>query len=149
MKVAFATDPLDIDRPLMYQGLSDRFLPPRADVPFPNVTLGIDFESEFGVIVNAVPMGTCAKDAAAHVRLLVQINDWSLRALASIEMKTRFGWVRAPMAFGDTVRMAGQRGDGSGPIGVIEQEVVLADWKTFPSFLVRRAPATTCARSSP
>ncbi len=98
MHVAFATDAPASDRPLMYQGLSDRFLAPRADVPFPDVALGIDFEGEFGVIVDAVPMGTCADDAAAHIRLLVQINDWSLRALALPEMKTGFGWIQAKPA---------------------------------------------------
>jgi fumarylacetoacetate (FAA) hydrolase len=58
--------------------------------------LGIDFEGEFGVIVDAVPMGTPADaECMKHIRLIVQINDWSLRALAGPEMKTGFGWVQA------------------------------------------------------
>jgi fumarylacetoacetate (FAA) hydrolase len=56
---------------------------------------GIDFEGEFGVIVDAVPMGTPAEECMKHIRLIVQINDWSLRALAGPEMKTGFGWVQA------------------------------------------------------
>lgn len=81
--------------PLMYQGTSDKFYGPRDDVKFPDEALGIDFEGEFGVIVDAVPMGTSAEDAMGHIRLVVQINDWSLRALAGPEMKTGFGWIQA------------------------------------------------------
>ncbi len=86
------------DRPLMYQGMSDRFYGPHDDIPVPDESLGIDFEGEFGVITDAVPMGTTAEDALEHIRLLVQINDWSLRTLAPIEMKTGFGWIQAKPA---------------------------------------------------
>ncbi|MCB1387888.1 MAG: fumarylacetoacetate hydrolase family protein [Rhodobacteraceae bacterium] len=82
-------------RPLMYQGVSNQFYAPRADVRIPTEADGIDFEGEFGVITDAVPMGTGAPDARAHIRLVVQINDWSLRKLAPVEMKTGFGWVQA------------------------------------------------------
>lgn len=98
MQIAFGLDPVDASRPLMYQGMSDRFLGPHADVPFPDEALGIDFEGEFGVIVDAVPMGVSVAEAAQHIRLIVQINDWSLRAIAPIEMKTGFGWVQAKPA---------------------------------------------------
>jgi fumarylacetoacetate (FAA) hydrolase len=87
--------PLKTDRPLMYQGTSDRFYGPGDDVRFPDETLGIDFEGEFGVIVDAVPMGASPAECLGHIRLIVQINDWSLRALAGTEMKTGFGWVQA------------------------------------------------------
>lgn len=95
MSKVFGMDPAPRDRPLMYQGISDRFYGPRDDVPFPSETDGIDFEGEFGVIVDEVPMGVSAADAAGHIRLIVQINDWSLRTIAPIEMKTGFGWVQA------------------------------------------------------
>ncbi|KPF92022.1 fumarylacetoacetate hydrolase [Novosphingobium sp. AAP83] len=98
MQVAFGLDPIDKVRPLMYQGMSDRFYGPNDPVPFPDESDGIDFEGEFGVIVDAVPMGTSPADAAAHIRLIVQINDWSLRAIAPVEMKTGFGWVQAKPA---------------------------------------------------
>lgn len=98
MAIAFNHDPLGNERPLMYQGLSDRFYGPADPVPFPAMEHGIDFEGEFGVVVDAVPMGTSAKDALKHIRLIVQINDWSLRAIAPIEMKTGFGWVQAKPA---------------------------------------------------
>jgi fumarylacetoacetate (FAA) hydrolase len=84
-----------VDFPLMYQGVSDKFYGPTEDVIMASENFGIDFEGEFGIITDFVPMGTSAAGAMQHIKLLVQINDWSLRALAGPEMKTGFGWVRA------------------------------------------------------
>lgn len=81
--------------PLMYQGVSDKFYGPTDDVRLPDEALQIDFEGEFGIIVDAVPMGTPAAECMKHIKLVVQINDWSLRALAGPEMKSGFGWVQA------------------------------------------------------
>ncbi|MCQ4160317.1 fumarylacetoacetate hydrolase family protein [Roseomonas sp. GC11] len=85
-------------RPLMYQGLSHRFLAPSEPAPFRSEADGIDFEGEFGVITDAVPAGTAPEAALAHIRLVVMINDWSLRVLGPREMKTGFGWVQAKPA---------------------------------------------------
>ncbi len=98
MMVAFNARPIETDKPLMYQGMSDCFFGPIDPVPFPDAAQGIDFEGEFGVVVDAVPMGTSASDALRHIKLIVQVNDWSLRALAIPEMKTGFGWVQAKPA---------------------------------------------------
>lgn len=98
MQKVFGLDPNPKGRPLMYQGMSHCFYGASADIPLPSEADGIDFEGEFGVICDAVPMGTSAAAAAAHIRLIVQINDWSLRTLAPIEMKTGFGWVQAKPA---------------------------------------------------
>jgi fumarylacetoacetate (FAA) hydrolase len=95
MQIAFHMDPVPTDRPLMYQGISNQFYGPHDDVPFPNEADGIDFEGEFGVIVDEVPMGVTPEEALSHVKLIIQINDWSLRAIAPIEMNTGFGWVQA------------------------------------------------------
>ena len=81
--------------PLMYQGVSSKFYAPTEDVVMTDEALGIDFEGEFGIITDRVPMGTSAADAADHIKLVVQINDWSLRTLAGPEMKTGFGWIQA------------------------------------------------------
>ena len=81
--------------PMMYQGASDDFLGPHQDAPFPTEADGIDFEGEFGVVLGAVPMGCSAEQALQHVRLVVQLNDWSLRALGPHEMKTGFGFLQA------------------------------------------------------
>ena len=98
MQIAFGLDPIDSDRPLMYQGMSDRFYGPTEDVVLPDEQHGIDFEGEFAVIVDHVPMGTSAADALDHIKLVIQLNDWSLRAIAPVEMKTGFGWVQAKPA---------------------------------------------------
>jgi fumarylacetoacetate (FAA) hydrolase len=97
MEKVFGLDPLPEKRtiPLMYQGGSDDFLGPRADIAVPSEELGIDFEAELGVIVDDVPMGLPVARALEHVRLLVLINDVSLRSLAAREMKTGFGWIQA------------------------------------------------------
>ncbi len=81
--------------PLMYQGAGDDFLGPADDVPLPSEQDGMDFEGEIGIIVDRVPMGTTAAQASEHIRLLVLINDWSLRALSGREVKTGFGFVQA------------------------------------------------------
>ena len=95
MDAVIGAEPVNRERPLMYQGASDRFYGPTDDVPFPSEALGIDFEGEFGVIVDHVPMGVTPDQAGGYIRLIVQINDWSLRALAGPEMKTGFGWIQA------------------------------------------------------
>ena len=97
MEQAFNTPPIpEFDSvPVMYQGASDDFLGPASDVPLPDEADCIDFEGEFGVIVGRVPMGVSATDALKSVRLLVQLNDWSLRAFGPREMKTGFGFLQA------------------------------------------------------
>jgi len=98
MERLFGTEPKPPERPLMYQGMSHAFIGPYADVVLPTEAHGIDFEGEFGIIPDFVPMGTPADQAMKHIRLVVQINDWSLRNLAGVEMKTGFGWVQAKPA---------------------------------------------------
>ena len=81
--------------PVMYQGASDDFLGPCADSPFVNEDDGVDCEGEFGIVVDDTPMATTAAEAAAHVRLIVQINDWSLRKIGAYEMPRGFGFLQA------------------------------------------------------
>jgi fumarylacetoacetate (FAA) hydrolase len=97
MERAFNTAPIpDFETiPVMYQGASDDFLGPQEDVPLPDEALGIDFEGEFGVIVDRVTMGASPAQALNAVRLVVQLNDWSLRALGPREMKSGFGFLQA------------------------------------------------------
>ncbi|CCD94114.1 putative fumarylacetoacetate hydrolase [Bradyrhizobium sp. ORS 375] len=97
MDVAFSKPPIpDFETiPVMYQGASDDFLGPHVDVPFVSEADGIDCEGEFGVIVDEVPMAVTAEQAAQRIRLLVQINDWSLRALGAREVRTGFGFLQA------------------------------------------------------
>lgn len=98
MQTVFKLEPTPKGRPLMYQGMSHEFLPSTSNVAFPSEEDGIDFEGEFGLICDEVPMGVSAAEAQVHIRLLIQINDWSLRTLAPVEMKTGFGWIHAKPA---------------------------------------------------
>jgi fumarylacetoacetate (FAA) hydrolase len=97
MDLAFDKPPIpDFDTiPVMYQGASDDFLGPQAEVPFVTEADGIDLEGEFGVIIDEVAMATPAAECGRHIRLLVQINDWSLRAIGAREVRTGFGFLQA------------------------------------------------------
>jgi fumarylacetoacetate (FAA) hydrolase len=81
--------------PLMYQGGSDDFLGPCDDVPLPDESHGIDFEGEYGVILDDVPMSCSAEQAVPHVKLVVLVNDLSLRAFSPREVRSGFGFFHA------------------------------------------------------
>ncbi len=100
MEKVFGLQPPEGKReiPLMYQGASDDFLGPRADMPLPSEADGIDFEAELGVVVDYVPMGTSAAAALGHVKLVALLNDASLRVLAGREVKTGFGFLQSKPA---------------------------------------------------
>lgn len=98
MAQAFGIEDPSRGKPLMYQGMSHRFYGPTEDVPFLTESQGIDFEGEFAVITDTVPMGVSVDAAASHIKLIAQVNDWSLRDLAPAEMKTGFGWIQAKPA---------------------------------------------------
>ena len=85
----------EADPPLMYQGLSDRFFPAHGDVPFRSEADEIDLEAEFGVLIDRTPLGVSPQEALEHVRLLVIVNDWSLRAFGPGEMRGGFGFLQA------------------------------------------------------
>lgn len=94
----FGRESVPASSPLMYQGMSHRFIGPTEDVPLPREADEIDFEGEFGIVTDAVPLGIDAAAARAHIRLIVVINDWSLRAYAAPEKRTGFGWILAKPA---------------------------------------------------
>jgi fumarylacetoacetate (FAA) hydrolase len=81
--------------PLVYQGASDDFIGPCDDVELPSEADNMDFEGEVAVVVDEIPLGTPKEAMAAHIKLLMLVNDVSLRGLAAREMKTGFGWVQA------------------------------------------------------
>ncbi|HLG52921.1 MAG TPA: fumarylacetoacetate hydrolase family protein [Steroidobacteraceae bacterium] len=84
--------------PLIYQGGSDDLLPPVGDVPFASEEWGIDMEAEVAVITDDVPMGTDAISARSHIKLLVLVNDWSLRNLIPAELAKGFGFYQSKPA---------------------------------------------------
>ncbi|WP_299193559.1 fumarylacetoacetate hydrolase family protein [uncultured Erythrobacter sp.] len=81
--------------PLMYQGGSDTFLPPRADIPLGDTAWGCDMEGEVAVITDDVPMGVSAEDAAGHIKLVMLVNDVSLRGLIPGELAKGFGFFQS------------------------------------------------------
>jgi fumarylacetoacetate (FAA) hydrolase len=78
--------------PLMYQGGSDAFLGPRRSIALADEAWGIDFEAEVAVIVDDVPMGATRAQAAAAIRLVMLVNDVSLRNLIPGELAKGFGF---------------------------------------------------------
>ena len=84
--------------PLMYQGGSDDFLGPCEDAPFASVDWGIDFEAEVAVVTGDVPLGVSADAALEGVRLLMLVNDWSLRHLIPAELAKGFGFFQSKPA---------------------------------------------------
>ncbi|WP_159874925.1 fumarylacetoacetate hydrolase family protein [Aquitalea denitrificans] len=84
--------------PLMYQGGSDTFLPPHADIPLADVSWGLDFEGEVAVITDDVPLGSQAGDCATHIRLLMLVNDVTLRNLIPAELAKGFGFFQSKPA---------------------------------------------------
>ncbi|CAN5221486.1 fumarylacetoacetate hydrolase family protein [soil metagenome] len=84
--------------PLMYQGCSDAFLGPRDDIAMADVAWGIDFEAEVAVITGDVAMGTTPMQAANEIRLLMLVNDVSLRNLIPEELAKGFGFFQSKPA---------------------------------------------------
>mgnify|MGYP001240520559 CR=1 FL=1 len=78
--------------PLVYQGGSGVLLDPRQDIPLANAAWGLDFESEVAVVLGDTPQGTKAKDAHKYVRLVMIVNDVSLRELVPAELAKGFGF---------------------------------------------------------
>ena len=81
--------------PLMYQGGSDSFIGPRDDIPMANEAWGIDFEAEVTVVTDDVPMGVSAADAVQHIKLIMLVNDVSLRGLIPAELGKGFGFFQS------------------------------------------------------
>ena len=92
MPPGFLTDPL------MYQGGSDAFLGPTDDIEAGSEDWGIDMEGEVAVITDDVPMGVGAEEAGGHIRLLMLVNDVSLRNLIPAELAKGFGFLHAKPA---------------------------------------------------
>jgi fumarylacetoacetate (FAA) hydrolase len=81
--------------PLMYQGASDDLLPWHGPSYLPDEADDIDLEAEVAVVVDDVPMGIDAASALSHIKLVMLINDVSLRAFGPPEMQRGFGFLQA------------------------------------------------------
>ncbi|SIT40581.1 conserved hypothetical protein [Paraburkholderia ribeironis] len=89
---SFLTDPL------MYQGGSDRFIGPRDPIIADREDWGIDMEAEIAVVTGDVPMGIGPAEAGAQIRLVMLVNDVSLRGLIPNELAKGFGFFQSKPA---------------------------------------------------
>lgn len=119
MPASFWTDPL------MYQGGSDGFLGPRDPIPLADEAWGCDLEAEVAVITGDVPQGVTPEEARGYIRLVVLVNDVSLRNLIPAELAKNFGFFQSkpasamsPVAV--TPAMLGEQWDGGKLHGAME-----------------------------
>lgn len=107
MPASFWTDPL------MYQGGSDSFLGPRDPIVMADETWGIDLEGEVAVIVDDVAMGATSDEARDAIRLIMLVNDVSLRGLIPAELAKGFGFFQSKpsTAFSPVAVSADELGD--------------------------------------
>lgn len=89
MPESFWTDPL------IYQGGSDSFLGPRDPILLENEAWGADMEGEVAVILGDVPMGASVDEAREAIRLVLLVNDVSLRGLIPSELAKGFGFFQS------------------------------------------------------
>ena len=105
--------PSFFEDPLMYQGGSDHFLAPRGPIPMADEGWGIDMEAEVAVVLGDVPAGTNREDAKACIRLIMLVNDVSLRNLTPAELAKGFGFYQSkpPTAFSPVAVTPNELGD--------------------------------------
>jgi fumarylacetoacetate (FAA) hydrolase len=130
MPPSFWTDPL------MYQGGSDTFLGPREDILVADEASGIDLEGEIAVITGDVPMGISAANAGGHIRLLMLVNDVSLRNLIPAELTKGFGFFH------------GKPSTAFGPVAVTPDEIGPA-WRDTKVHLPLEAAINGVALGAP
>jgi len=96
MPPSFWTDPL------VYQGGSDDFLGPADEAPFLSEDWGIDLEAEVAVITGDVAMGASPVQVRARrdIRLVMLVNDWTLRNLTGSELAKGFGFYQSKPSTG-------------------------------------------------
>ena len=84
--------------PLVYQGGSGVLLSPTQDIPNPDPSWGLDFEAEVAIILDDTPQGISKEDVKKHIKLIMIVNDVSLRNLIPAELKKNFGFVQSKPA---------------------------------------------------
>lgn len=100
--------------PLMYQGMSHRFIPPTGNLQIPSQDYNLDIEGEIAIVTDDVPMGVTPEEAKNHIKLVMLLNDYTMRALTKIELPKQFGFLQAKPT------------SGFSPVAVTTDE--LEDW---------------------
>jgi fumarylacetoacetate (FAA) hydrolase len=99
--------------PLMYQGGSDDFLGPCDPIRVADEAFGIDFEAELAVVTGDVPLAATPEQGLDAIRLLMLVNDVSLRHLIPDELAKGFGFFhgKPSTAFGPVAVTPDELGD--------------------------------------
>jgi len=84
--------------PILVQRQSDDFMGPEEDYRFPSEEDHCDFEGEFVVFLDDVPLGVSPQEAEKHIKLVSIINDVSMRAHLFRELQMGFGFINAKPA---------------------------------------------------
>jgi fumarylacetoacetate (FAA) hydrolase len=79
----------------MYQGGSDDFIGPQDDIIVPSEDFGIDFEAELAVITGDVPMQANSQQCLDSIRMVMLVNDVTLRNLVPDELSKGFGFFQS------------------------------------------------------
>ena len=79
--------------PMLYQGASDSFIGPRDPILVADEAWGIDLEAEVAIVTDDVPMGVTAEEARSHIKLVMIVNDVSLRNVMPAELAKGFGFL--------------------------------------------------------
>jgi fumarylacetoacetate (FAA) hydrolase len=79
--------------PMLYQGASDSFIGPRDPILVADASWGIDLEAEVAIVTDDVPMGVSVEDARKHIKLIMILNDVSLRNVMPAELAKGFGFL--------------------------------------------------------
>jgi fumarylacetoacetate (FAA) hydrolase len=103
----------DVGIPILVQRQSDDFLGPCEDYAYPSEADEGDFEGEFAVVVDDMPMGVTEKEAHQHIKLVMILNDMSMRAHLFRELTMGFGFIQAKPAtvFGPVAVTPDELGD--------------------------------------
>jgi len=81
--------------PLMYRGASDEFIGPHDPIRAGDTAWGIDLEAEVAVIVSDVAQGATPAQTEPLIKLLMLVNDVSLRNLIPAELNKGFGFLQS------------------------------------------------------
>lgn len=84
--------------PILVQRQGDDFMGPCDDYPFPSEADNADYEGEYAVVVDDIPMGSSPAACEAAIRLVTILNDVSMRRFVIPEMQMGFGFINAKPA---------------------------------------------------
>lgn len=107
--------------PVLVQRQSDDFWGPCDDYPLHAEADNGDFEGEFAVIVDDTPMASTPEECASRIRLVMILNDVSMRAHLFRELQMGFGFINAKPAavFGPVAVTPDELGEAWGADGRI------------------------------